>query len=646
LIRYGERRVIDRLSRSLTRTPPLDEAVWIQRHRGLRWLLAGQSAVVLGVCLVTQDAWLQPALTGLLLALCLAVASWRAIPRRVQQCAVAFGLFSVSAAVVRLSDGNVAAHFHYFVMLPFLALYEDGLPFAVGVGYVFLQHGLYGSIAPRRVYSAADEEGAQPWLWAGVHGLALLAASVALNIHWRASQRIRRSDRRSRRTAERYFERAGTMLVDLDLEGRVRNANPAACAVLGRACEEVVGREWFAVALRPEQLESSRALYAATVAGERPMAERYDNQVVRADGSERTVSWTGELLRTDSGRITGMLCSGMDVTVSRLAAEQLEQSRRDLASLRALAQAVARSDDGRQLVTDHVQALTGAAWVALVEPEDAATLCFTISTLGCPLLGQRIAAGGETSVIRDVFGTREERLISDVHADAAVSPRLLELVPDTRSIFYLPVDRVDDVAGVLVVGWHAVVTSVTERRAALVALAAHEAGIALERLESIRRLERIAVTDPLTELPNRRLWDHEIALALPAAARSGAPLAVAVLDLNDFKGVNDAEGHAAGDRLLLASARAWRDVLRAGDLLVRFGGDEFAVLLPDCPLEETGAVAARLKAAVPHRPGVSVGIGVWDGAESADALVRRADAALYADKAAARVPPVGSRPWT
>ena len=115
--------------------------------------------------------------------------------------------------------------------------------------------------------------------------------------------------------------------------------------------------------------------------------------------------------------------------------------------------------------------------------------------------------------------------------------------------------------------------------------------------------------------------------------------------MNDFKGVNDAEGHAAGDRLLLASARAWRDVLRASDLLVRFGGDEFAVLLPDCPAEEAGAVAARLKAAVPHGPGVSVGIVVWDGVESAGALVRRADAALYADKSTRGVP-VGSRPWT
>ena len=514
--RYGDRGVIERLSRSLTRIPPLDEAVWIQRHRGLRWLLAVQSVAVLGVCLAKQGPSLQPLLTGLLLALCMAVASWRAIPRRVQQCAVALGLFSVSAALVRLSGGNIAAHFHYFVMLPFLALYEDGLPFAVGVGYVVLQHGLYGSLAPRMVYPSGDGEGAQPWLWAGVHGLALLAASLALNIHWRASQRIRR---------------------------------------------------------------------------------------------------------------------------------QLVQSQRDLASLRALSQAVARSDDGRQLVTDHVQALTGAAWVALVEPEDAATLRFTISTLGCPLLGQRIVRGAETSVINDVFSAREERLIPDVHADPAVSPRLLERVPDTRSIFYLPVDRVDDVAGVLVVAWHAVVTSVTERRTALVALAAHEAGIALERLESVRRLERIAVTDPLTELPNRRLWDHEIALALPAAARSGAPLAVAVLDMNDFKGVNDAEGHAAGDRLLLASARAWRDVLRASDLLVRFGGDEFAVLLPDCPREETGVVATRLKQAVPHGPGVSVGIVVWDGIESAGALVRRADAALYADKGT-RTVPVGSRTWT
>jgi diguanylate cyclase (GGDEF)-like protein/PAS domain S-box-containing protein len=627
---------IARVARSLTRLPPLDEDVWLRRHRGLRYLLAAQSAVVLAICAWRNGLTAQPILTGALLALCMAVARWNAVPRRVQQCAVAWGLFSVSAAVVRLADGNIAAHFHYFVMLPFLALYEDGLPFAVGIGYVVLQHGLMGSLAPHMVYPAAEDgEAGRPWLWAGVHGLAVLGASLGLRIHWRGTQRIRRSDRQSRAIAERYFERAGTMLVDLDLDGRVRNANPAACAILDRPREQVVGQDWIALALPPERHAAIRAGYAEVMTGARLVAENFDNQIVRPDGSERTINWQSELLRDGRGRINGLLCSGTDVTERRAAEEQL-------AALRALAQDVARSDDGRQVVVEHVQTLTGAAWVTLVEPEDAATLRFSTSTAGCPLHGQPILRGGETSVIDRVFETGEERLIPDAHADPEVSPRLLELVPGARSIFYMPVERVDEVAGVLVVGWHALVTSVTERRAALVALAAHEAGIALERLESLRRLERMAVTDPLTELPNRRLWDQELGLALAAAGRTGAPLAVAVLDMNDFKAVNDADGHAAGDALLQACARAWRECLRAGDLLVRFGGDEFAALLPDCPLVEADAVAARLKDAVPAGGGVSVGIAVWDGLEPADALVRRADAALYADKPRARVP----APWT
>jgi GAF domain-containing protein len=107
------------------------------------------------------------------------------------------------------------------------------------------------------------------------------------------------------------------------------------------------------------------------------------------------------------------------------------------------------------------------------------------------------------------------------------------------------------------------------------------------------------------------------------------------MDLNDFKALNDREGHEAGDRLLKAAAGAWQGQLRQTDTLARLGGDEFAVILPDCTGGDAGGVVERLRAAVAHGPGCGVGVAIWDGAEDAAALVRRADEALYADKAQA-----------
>jgi diguanylate cyclase (GGDEF)-like protein len=141
-----------------------------------------------------------------------------------------------------------------------------------------------------------------------------------------------------------------------------------------------------------------------------------------------------------------------------------------------------------------------------------------------------------------------------------------------------------------------------------------------------------AATDPLTRLPNRRAFDQHLAAALGRADRSGRPLALLALDLDGFKAVNDREGHAAGDRLLVRAGRSWLGALRKGDVLARSGGDEFVVLLPEADGPTARQVAGRLAARTPAPLGVSVGIAVSRPGEGADALLRRADAALYRQK--------------
>lgn len=145
-------------------------------------------------------------------------------------------------------------------------------------------------------------------------------------------------------------------------------------------------------------------------------------------------------------------------------------------------------------------------------------------------------------------------------------------------------------------------------------------------------LEHLANHDPLTGLANRRRLDEHLTRATMAAARSGAPLCVISLDLDGFKTYNDAHGHAAGDRLLKSAASAWKAVLRAPDVMTRMGGDEFLVVLPDCPLEDSLRIAARLRAAVPDGQTCSTGVTLWNGRDSTDELLLAADRALYETK--------------
>jgi diguanylate cyclase (GGDEF)-like protein len=109
-------------------------------------------------------------------------------------------------------------------------------------------------------------------------------------------------------------------------------------------------------------------------------------------------------------------------------------------------------------------------------------------------------------------------------------------------------------------------------------------------------------------------------------------MSVAIVDLDGLKAINDARGHSEGDRLLMLVARSWPQVLRPDDVLARIGGDEFAVLMPACTEAEAVVVIARLRARTPSPHDCSVGLATWDRSECAEALLGRADDALYRAK--------------
>jgi diguanylate cyclase (GGDEF)-like protein len=154
-------------------------------------------------------------------------------------------------------------------------------------------------------------------------------------------------------------------------------------------------------------------------------------------------------------------------------------------------------------------------------------------------------------------------------------------------------------------------------------------GVHDSNVHLISEFREQAMTDDLTGLPSRRCWAAELNRELARSRRHGTPLTIVMLDLNGFKAFNDKHGHPAGDELLRAVARDWSEALRATDMLARFGGDEFSITLPDCSPELAIAVVGRVQAATPPRIDSSAGIASSNGAETADELVGRADAALY-----------------
>jgi diguanylate cyclase (GGDEF)-like protein len=161
-------------------------------------------------------------------------------------------------------------------------------------------------------------------------------------------------------------------------------------------------------------------------------------------------------------------------------------------------------------------------------------------------------------------------------------------------------------------------------------------------------LHRLAVTDPLTGLPNRRALTEFLEREVARARRYGRPLAAALMDVDQFKAINDGMGHLAGDATLRALAAALAPLVREGEVLARHGGDEFALALPESTAEQGRACGERLRRAVESHPfehdgrryavTVSVGVGSVAPGEPVTVanLLARADGKLYEAKRAGR----------
>lgn len=159
------------------------------------------------------------------------------------------------------------------------------------------------------------------------------------------------------------------------------------------------------------------------------------------------------------------------------------------------------------------------------------------------------------------------------------------------------------------------------------------------------RLRKQATLDPLTGLSNRSHFESLAAHALARSQRDGAPMALMLCDVDLFKRVNDQHGHAAGDEVLVGVAQLLAANLRDGDVLARWGGEEFLALLPASPLDAACATAERIRAAVEATPlrvadgtgpvlNVTLSFGVTHvaGQQDLQAAITRADRALYASK--------------
>ena len=450
-----------------------------------------------------------------------------------------------------------------------------------------------------------------------------LAANERLSAEVAERQRAELSLRAERDRAQSYLDLTGTMFIALDVNGTVTLVNPKGCEILGCCEQEVVGLNWFEHFVPAQDRQSVRAVFRQLMAGDVQPVEYYENAVKATDGSERILAWHNTLVKDADGRIAGTLASGLDITERKQAEETVRVSE---AKFRAIyenaggAIFIADAETGELLDCNHkAEQLIGRSHDEIIRMHQAELHPADEEQRYRECFARHAKAEGDTAV---------EGETEVVHADGRRIPVWIKA--KAFSLGDYPV-----VAGLFL--------DITDQKKTE------------KRLQETNdRLESLAGQDPLTELPNRRRLLEVLGVELERVERYGGPLAVVMLDADHLKAVNDTYGHDLGDKALIAVAEALTCQTRKTDLVARYGGDEFVILMPNTTAEAAVDTVERIQAAIADRSvsdlkrsvtiTVSAGIclaGRNDGKTDVG-ILKLADQALYAAKRDGRN---GTRAW-
>jgi diguanylate cyclase (GGDEF)-like protein/PAS domain S-box-containing protein len=395
-----------------------------------------------------------------------------------------------------------------------------------------------------------------------------------------------------------------------DADGVYRGCNKAFEAYLGKRRDEIVGKDVYGVS--PKELaDVYKAADDALLA--RGGVQIYEARVRYADGSYHDVVFHKATFDGADGRTAGLVGTILDITARKEAERALRESEeRYRALVSALGEGIVLFSREQVVLAcnpaaeailrlDRAAILSGAPWPMV--HRDGRALPFADTPMA-----ETLATG------RDQSGV----VVQLRHADGSIA----WIAITTRAI---SADSGDVRPGSVVASF----ADVTER----------------QLLE--QQLEHAALHDPLTRLPNRTMFLQGLGGALEVARRRGERVAVAFVDLDNFKSINDTLGHEMGDGVLAEVGRRLADSLRASDLIARLGGDEFCALVRGCSdASSVRWVAERLQEALmppiqvgPHtvRITASIGLAVYpDHATDASSLMQRADRAMYRAKATGR----------
>jgi diguanylate cyclase (GGDEF)-like protein/PAS domain S-box-containing protein len=480
---------------------------------------------------------------------------------------------------------------------------------------------------------------------------------AAVVVNFRDVTERRRAEQALVESEERFravFESALVGIVRLDPTGRVADANRAVVDMFDFHLDELRGRlvtDFVHEGERDQALREWRELADGTI--EHCRAER---RIVRKDGHPVWVNLTASMVRDAQGHPRFAVAMLENISERKRAEEALQETNRRLADW------VSELEERRREIAllgemgDLLRACRSVEEAyGVIEPmarqlfPDESGAISVIGTGGG--LVDTVASWGPSHSstifsIDDCWALRRGRPHTVDHGERGLVCKHAGELGTSASIC-VPLLAQGELLGLLHLKLGAHGRSL-ETRFRFVMTVAEHVSLAIANLKLRETLRSQSIRDPLTGLFNRRYMEESLDREMRRAARGGHPIGIIMLDLDDFKGFNDAHGHDAGDALLRLVGTTLQRAVRAEDIACRYGGEEFALILPEAPLGEAVSRAEAIREsvralAIEHRrqqvTGVTISAGVAVFPEHGPAghtVLRAADAALYQAKSAGR----------
>ena len=538
---------------------------------------------------------------------------------------VLIGIALYLASVALLRDGAAAGGFGSLVLLPVIWAALRGRQLEMGFAIV----GGALVFAVPQIVIGAPEYPSTGWRVAILTTMVGVVIGVSV---LRLVERLRTSSTHSATILGAMGEGFA-----LTRNGEIVAVNPALCEMVGMAESQLVGSRppypFWPPELRAEIEETRRAVVAAG-------GSEFEVTLMRSDGSRFAASITAASAQLGDGS-RAFVNTIRDATQRRAHEESMRRRADELSAIATVTRAVSHSDpsDARRTICELAIEVTGAHSAALWEADGEGILHNTFMS-GRPATDVAIGHDQRENGSRIVWRTGRPLFVAEAEGSPHVDQRIIHAhfgdQPLSMSMYFRPISDAGGVRAVLVLLWTPSIGEVPLDAEPVLDVLAAEAALSMQRSELLLQLAELSRTDELTGLPNRRAWEELLDREMRVARRTGLPLSVVMVDLDHFKAYNDHHGHQGGDRLLWLAGHLWRENLRDTDVLARWGGEEFGLLLPACDATSAEQLLARLHELPLDGVTFSAGIAEWDRTSSDEALIGAADAALYAAKRAGR----------